>query len=81
MLDRDFWRWRKAGERIVMMTTKLKIDLSEGILEVEGSESFVKAIYNDFKAHFVDNETDEVILKPKRSRRARTTKTSTSKST
>jgi len=58
-----------------MMTTKLKIDLSEGVLEVEGSESFVKAIYNDFKAHFVDNETDEVILKPKRSRRARATGT------
>ncbi|MCK6630643.1 MAG: hypothetical protein L6R45_36435 [Anaerolineae bacterium] len=36
------------------MTTKLKIDLSQGILEVEGSETFVKAIYTDFKAHFVE---------------------------
>jgi len=31
------------------MNTKLKIDLSLGILEVEGSESFVKHIYDDFK--------------------------------
>jgi hypothetical protein len=36
------------------MTTRLKIDLSQGLLEVEGSETFVKAIYNDFKAHFVE---------------------------
>lgn len=34
------------------MTTKLKIDLSQGLLEVEGSETFVKAIYADFKIHF-----------------------------
>lgn len=35
------------------MTTKLKIDLAQGVLEIEGSESFVKAIYTDFKAHFI----------------------------
>ena len=27
------------------MTTKLKIDLSTGLLEVEGTEEFVKNIY------------------------------------
>lgn len=31
------------------MTTKLKIDLSTGLLEVEGTEVFVKNIYDDFK--------------------------------
>ncbi|MBW9261720.1 MAG: hypothetical protein K1564_09145 [Candidatus Thiodiazotropha sp. (ex. Lucinisca nassula)] len=31
------------------MTTKLKIDLSTGLLEVEGTEEFVKTIYDDFK--------------------------------
>lgn len=41
------------------MTTKLKIDLSHGILEVEGSETFVRAIYKDFKAQFVQGETAE----------------------
>ena len=41
------------------MTTKLKIDLSHGILEVEGSETFVRAIYKDFKAQFVQGEAAE----------------------
>ena len=41
------------------MTAKLKIDLTQGILEVEGSETFVKAIYNDFKAQFVQGEGSE----------------------
>jgi hypothetical protein len=31
------------------MSTKLKINLSEGKLEVEGSEKFVNSIYKDFK--------------------------------
>ncbi|MBI1882339.1 MAG: hypothetical protein HYR94_29555 [Chloroflexi bacterium] len=58
------------------MTTKLKIDLSQGILEVEGSETFVKAIYSDFKAHFVESDgpaQDESALmaKPKRVRTLR----------
>jgi len=54
------------------MTTKLKIDLAEGILEVEGSEAFVKAIYNDFKIHFLGEEAVEEQPKSKRSRRRRT---------
>lgn len=32
------------------MTTKLKIDLSIGVLEVEGEEGFVRSIYDDFKS-------------------------------
>lgn len=59
------------------MTTKLKIDLSQGVLEVEGSETFVKAIYADFKAHFVEPdgaaEVSALIERPRR-RRARTAK-------
>lgn len=31
------------------MTTKLRIDLSLGVLEVEGTEQFVSSIYDDFK--------------------------------
>ena len=47
------------------MSTRLKIDLAQGILEVEGSETFVKAIYADFKANFVDNESaDEATTTP-----------------
>jgi len=41
------------------MSTKLKIDLSQGLLEVEGSEAFVRNIYADFKTHFAGVE-DEV---------------------
>jgi hypothetical protein len=51
------------------MTTKLKIDLTGGVLEVEGSEAFVKAIYNDFKAHFIGDEAvTEEFFKPRRGR-------------
>lgn len=62
------------------MTTRLKIDLSQGTLEVEGSETFVKAIYSDFKAHFVESDgqaQDETpfMAKPKRVRTSRSRKT------
>lgn len=58
------------------MTTRLKIDLAQGILEVEGSETFVKAIYADFKAHFVEPNGQEpaespLTAKPKRVRTAK----------
>ena len=43
------------------MTTKLKIDLTQGILEVEGSETFVKAIYSDFKVHFIGDDAGEML--------------------
>ena len=32
------------------MNTRLKIDLNQGTLEVEGAEAFVKAIYDEFKS-------------------------------
>ena len=51
------------------MTTKLKIDLTQGILEVEGSETFVKTIYRDFKAQFIQGESSEEALEPPRKRR------------
>ncbi len=55
------------------MTTRLKIDLAQGVLEVEGSETFVKAIYSDFKAHFIEpNVTAEelaLVVKSKRGRK------------
>jgi hypothetical protein len=31
------------------MNAKLRIDLSQGLIEAEGSESFLLALYNDFK--------------------------------
>lgn len=63
------------------MTTRLKIDLSQGLLEVEGTETFVKAIYNDFKAHFVESngqaaEAESPLLgRPKRMKVTRPPKT------
>ena len=60
------------------MASKLKIDLSQGVLEVEGSESFVKTIYNDFKAHFIEDETPEEVepAKPVKTRRTKATRVS-----
>ena len=51
------------------MATRLKIDLTQGILEVEGSESFVKAIYSDFKVHFIGEEAGESLGASKQRRR------------
>ena len=51
------------------MTTKLKIDLSLGLLEVEGSEAFVKSIYADFKTHFAGIEVPEKSKPARRSKR------------
>jgi len=60
------------------MASKLKIDLSQGVLEVEGSESFVKTIYNDFKAHFIEDEVAEAVqpTKPVKTRRTKTPRAS-----
>lgn len=55
------------------MTTKLKIDLNHGVLEVEGSESFVRAIYSDFKVHFIGDEAGESLTAPSQHRRRRST--------
>jgi hypothetical protein len=51
------------------MATRLKIDLTQGILEVEGSETFVKNIYHDFKAQFLDEEVVEAGKPRRRSRK------------
>lgn len=58
------------------MASKLKIDLSQGVLEVEGSESFVRTIYNDFKAHFIEDEAPEAVepVKPVKARRTKATR-------
>lgn len=37
------------------MITKIRIDISSGIVEAEGSEPFVKAIYDDFKDRLSKN--------------------------
>lgn len=60
------------------MTTRLKIDWDQGILEVEGSETFVKAIYHDFKAQILGEETVEAASKPPKRRRSRRAKTAAS---
>lgn len=57
------------------MTTKLKIDLTQGILEVEGSEVFVNSIYRDFKLQFLGEEAVAKEEKPVRRRRGRKSKT------
>ena len=66
---------RPAENRGFLMTTKLKIDLTQGILEVEGSETFVKAIYSDFKVHFIGDEAGEMLGSKTRRVRSRATKT------
>jgi hypothetical protein len=53
------------------MSTKLKIDLTQGVLEVEGSETFVKNIYNDFKTHFIPNTESIPETKPPTTRTRR----------
>ncbi|MBN1993928.1 MAG: hypothetical protein JW953_14605 [Anaerolineae bacterium] len=57
------------------MTTKLKIDLTQGLLEVEGSESFVKIIYNDFKTHFAGIDVTEELKPARRTRKTKTAAT------
>jgi hypothetical protein len=54
------------------MTTKLKIDISQGLLEVEGSEAFVRSIYVDFKTHFAGIEGEEKVKAIRRGRKAAT---------
>lgn len=33
-----------------MTNTKIKMDLSSGLIETEGAESFIQTLYNDFKS-------------------------------
>lgn len=39
------------------MTAKMRIDLSQGVVEAEGSEAFVERIYNDFKEKILSGAT------------------------
>lgn len=72
-LECDIIVVRACGQQETqLMSTKLKIDLTQGILEVEGSETFVKAIYSDFKVHFIGDEAGEVLQSPTRRRRRST---------
>ena len=52
------------------MDTRLKVDLKQGFLEVEGSERLVREIYGDFKAQ-LSNLALEDIKQPKPRRRAK----------
>jgi len=42
-----------------MTTTKIRIDLSQGIVEAEGTENFVRAIYDDFRSKLEVTESAE----------------------
>lgn len=54
-----------------MSVTKIRIDISQGIVEAEGSETFVRAIYDDFKGRIAEqppessNTTEKRTQKPK----------------
>ena len=52
------------------MTTKLRIDVTSGLLEVEGEESFVSRIYDDFKEQL---QAQPKVPKARRSGRPRRT--------
>jgi hypothetical protein len=43
--------------------TKLRIDLNEGTLEVEGEEGFVLGVYNDFKEQLSKNSSTQPAFK------------------
>ncbi len=62
------------------MTTKLIIDLSRGLIEVEGSEAFVEKIYQDFRAQISANNAPITTTRPtKTDNCTQRTKNSTSK--
>jgi hypothetical protein len=54
------------------MTTKIRIDLSQGIIEAEGNEDFVRMVYRDFKEQIqaakeeVEKRTRPLVRKKKR---------------
>ena len=47
------------------MQTKIRIDIIQGVVEAEGSEEFVKTIYEDFKVRFSEKKGDLSSTKPK----------------
>ena len=50
-----------------MTITKLRIDLTQGIVEVEGDSSFVLAVYEDFRERLL-SETAETVNTPTRAK-------------
>ena len=50
-----------------MTITKLRIDLTQGIVEVEGDSSFVQAVYEDFRERLL-SETAEAVKTPIRAK-------------
>ena len=55
------------------MNTRLKIDLNQRILEVEGTEAFVKTIYDEFKSGVLGKISKEGGISGKRRARQRST--------
>lgn len=47
-----------------MTTTKLRIDLKQGVLEVEGTDQFVREIYSDFKDRINSSSQHQSHTKP-----------------
>lgn len=64
-----------------MTTTKLHINLNQGLIDVEGDEAFVRSVYEDFKKVLTTNRTapsdpepvEEVSSEPSVEQPARTT--------
>jgi len=48
-----------------MSTTRIRIDLTQGVVEAEGTEAFVQSIYADFKER-VEAITSAVVSPPKK---------------
>lgn len=46
-----------------MTATKLRIDLKQGLLEVEGTDQFVREIYSDFKDRLLSNHQHQTTPK------------------
>lgn len=51
----------------ITMTTRLKVDLSTGSVEVEGEEAFVERIYQDFKERLKPPDAAQIGKPPRRS--------------
>ncbi len=52
-----------------MADTKIKIDLLHGLLEAEGSEAFVKSIYEDFKERIQVTHSSPVSVIPEKTKK------------